>query len=127
MADDTGLAPKESVIETLCGWPGGLAVGGFPVSISIPRVRLPAWEASGSRVATPPGVLCPASFSLWLLSLRISRTAGFGAPTARAALENVSVVQQAIQHGGGSSAVAPQVFPVLYGGGWGQQCAPHVI
>ena len=27
MADDTGLAPKESVIETLCSWPDGLAVG----------------------------------------------------------------------------------------------------
>ena len=37
MADDTGLAPKESVIETLCSWPDGLAVGGFvflPVSLS---------------------------------------------------------------------------------------------
>src|SRR5271170_6881930 len=45
----------------------------------------PSWEASGSGVATPPGVLCPASFSLWLLSLRISGTGGFGAPTARAA------------------------------------------
>src|SRR5579859_295284 len=40
MADDPGLAPKESVIETLCGWPDGLAVGGFRVSTSIPRVRL---------------------------------------------------------------------------------------
>src|SRR6266567_1550426 len=41
MADDTGLAPKESVIvETLCGRPDGLAVGGFHVSASIPRVRL---------------------------------------------------------------------------------------
>ena len=40
MADDTGLAPKESVIETLCSWPDGLAVGGFRVSTSIPRVRL---------------------------------------------------------------------------------------
>ena len=39
MADDTGLAPKESVI-TLCSWPDGLAVGGFRVSTSIPRVRL---------------------------------------------------------------------------------------
>ena len=40
MADDTGLAPKESVIETLCGWSDGLAVGGFRVSTSIPKVRL---------------------------------------------------------------------------------------
>jgi len=29
MADDTGLAPKESVIETLCSWPDGLAFEGF--------------------------------------------------------------------------------------------------
>jgi len=28
-ADDTGLAPKESVIETLCGLPDGLAAEGF--------------------------------------------------------------------------------------------------
>jgi hypothetical protein len=40
MADDTGLASKESVIETLCRWPDGLAVGGFRVSTSIPKVRL---------------------------------------------------------------------------------------
>ena len=48
----------------------------------------------------PPGVLCPASLSplslLLLLSLRIPRTAGLGAPTAWAALENVSVMEQAI-------------------------------
>ena len=40
MADDTGLAPKESVIETRCSWPDGLVVGGSRVSTSIPRVRL---------------------------------------------------------------------------------------
>jgi hypothetical protein len=40
MADDRGLAPKESVIETLCGWPDGLAAGGFRVFSSIPKVRL---------------------------------------------------------------------------------------
>jgi len=55
---------------------------------------------SRSEFAASPGVLCPASFLLWFLSLRISWTAGFGAPTARAALENVSMMQQAIQHGG---------------------------
>jgi hypothetical protein len=27
--DDTGLAPKESVIETLCGLPVGWPAGGF--------------------------------------------------------------------------------------------------
>ena len=31
MADDMGLAPKESVIETLCGLPDGLACRGFRV------------------------------------------------------------------------------------------------
>src|SRR5271156_5714561 len=86
-------------------------------------VRLRCGRASGSRVATPPGVLCPASFSLWLLSLRISSTAGFGAPTARAAFENVSVMQQAIQHGGDSGAVAQQFSPVVYGAVGRQQCA----
>jgi hypothetical protein len=40
MADDTGLAPKESVIETLRGLADELAVGGFRVSTSIPKVRL---------------------------------------------------------------------------------------
>ena len=40
MADDTGLAPKESVIETLRGLAQELAVGGFRVSASIPKVRL---------------------------------------------------------------------------------------
>src|ERR1035437_10352787 len=39
-ADDAVLAPKESVIETLCGLPDRLAGGGFRVSASIPRVRL---------------------------------------------------------------------------------------
>jgi hypothetical protein len=39
-ADDAGLAPKESVIETLCGLPDGLAGRGFRVFTSIPRVRL---------------------------------------------------------------------------------------
>jgi hypothetical protein len=29
MADDTGLAPKESVIETLCSGPMGLPSEGF--------------------------------------------------------------------------------------------------
>ena len=40
MADDTGLAPKESVIETLCGFPDGASCGGFRVSAEILLVRL---------------------------------------------------------------------------------------
>ena len=39
-ADDAGLAPKESVIETLCGLPDGLAGRGFRVLAMIPMVRL---------------------------------------------------------------------------------------
>ena len=39
-ADDAGLAPKESVIETLCGLPDGLAGRGFRVFAKIPMVRL---------------------------------------------------------------------------------------
>ena len=71
----------------------------------------------------PPGVLCPASFSSLLLSLGISGTAGFGAPAARAALENVSVMQQAIQHGGDSGTVAEQFAPVVDGPVGSQQSA----
>ena len=42
-------------------------------------------------------------------------TAGFGAPTSRAALEHVAVVQEAVQHGGDSGAVAQQFAPVING------------
>ena len=58
MADDTGLAPKESVIETLCRWPDGLAVGGFRLSTSIPRVRL-----RRGRLLDPESRRCRASFA----------------------------------------------------------------
>jgi len=78
-----------------------------------------SWEASGSRVAKPPGVLCPASLSLWLLSLRISGAADFGAPTARAALENMSVMEQAVQHGGDGGTIAEQLAPVV---DWSVRC-----
>jgi hypothetical protein len=39
-ADGTGLVPKESVIETLCGLAQELAVGGFRVFSIIPKMRL---------------------------------------------------------------------------------------
>jgi hypothetical protein len=68
MADDTGLAPKESVIETLCGSPDGLAVGGFLVSTSIPKVRLrrgrpwiPSRDAAGRSL---PGILMAFVFAV---------------------------------------------------------------
>jgi hypothetical protein len=67
----------------------------------------------------PPGVFCPASLLLLLLSLAFSRTAGFGSPTARAALEHVPMVQQAIEHGGDSGAVAEQLAPVFH---WSVRC-----
>ena len=83
----------------------------------------PAGEASGSRVATPPGVLCPASLSPLFLPLHLSLafplTAGFGSPTARAAFEHVSVMQQPIKHGGDGGAVAQQLAPVFH---WPIRC-----
>src|ERR1035438_3034788 len=69
----------------------------------------------------PPGCFCPASIShlhlplLLLLSFAFLRTAAFCPPTARAALEHVSVMQQAVQHGGDGGAVAEQFAPVVYG------------
>jgi hypothetical protein len=48
MADDTGLAPKKSVVETLRRCPAGLAVGGFLVFASIFLVKL-----RGGRLLDP--------------------------------------------------------------------------
>ena len=123
MADNTGLAPKESVVETLCSWPDGLAVGGFRVSTSIPRVRLrrgrPLDRESRRRrafFARHPYRFCFLPLLLWLvLSLSFSCTAGLGSPAARAAFENVTVVQKAIQHGGDGGAIAEQFSPVFNG------------
>ena len=53
-------------------------------------------------------------FCLCFCHLLSSGAADFGAPTARAALEHVSVMQQAIQHGGDGGAVAQQFAPVVY-------------
>ena len=66
----------------------------------------------------PPGVLCPASLLLLFLScfvIGFLPAAGFGSPAARAALEHVSVMQQAIEHGGDGGAVAEQLAPVVHG------------
>jgi hypothetical protein len=41
-----------------------------------------------------------------LLPLAFCRIAGFGSPTAWAALEHMSVVQQPIEHGGDGGAIA---------------------
>ena len=87
------------------------------------------------RVAMPPGVLCPASFSLLvlplplllLLSLGISRGAGPGSPAARAALEHVPMVQQPVQHGGDGGAVAEQLSPVFHWSIRRNQCARSLV
>jgi|ERR1035437_3049962 hypothetical protein len=67
-------------------------------------VLAPPGEASGSRVATLPSAFCPVSLLLLLLSLAFPWTAGFGSPTARAALQHVPMIQP-IQHGGFGTAV----------------------
>jgi hypothetical protein len=60
---------------------------------------------------TLPGIPYCILSLLLLLSLCIYCTAGFGAPTARSALEDVTVMQQAIQHGGDSGAVERSDLP----------------
>ena len=94
------------MIETLCGLPDGLASGGFGVSAEILLVRLRRGRPLDPESRRRRAFFARHPFSLWLLSLRIPSTAGLGAPTARAALENVSVMQQAVQHGGDSGTVA---------------------
>src|ERR1700692_5038349 len=100
----------------------GPSGGGFRVSREIPMVRLRRGgpldrESRRRRAFFARHSLLHLSLLL-LLSLCISCTAGFGAPTARAALEDVTVMQQAIQHGGDSGAVAQQFPPVLHRAGW---------
>src|SRR5215471_11228608 len=72
-------------------------------------------EASGSEFARTPGVLCPASLWFLLFSWQVTCTTGFCTPAARAALEQVAVVQQPVQHGGDGGAVAEQLAPVVDG------------
>jgi hypothetical protein len=110
------------VIETLCGLSDGLAVRWFRVFTIIPMVRL-RWErlldpeSRRRRAFFAPASLSLLSLPLLLLlqlSLAFSRDAGFGSPTARAALEHVPMVQEPIQHGGNSGAIAEQLSPVVY-------------
>jgi hypothetical protein len=65
-----------------------------------------------------PGILIALFLLLLLLlvlSLALCRTAGLGSPAARAAFENVAVVQKTIQHGGDGGAIAEQFAPVFHG------------
>ena len=66
MADDTGLAPKESVIETLRSLAQELAAGGFRVFASIPKVRLRRgglWITSRDAAGRSlPGILFALAF-----------------------------------------------------------------
>ena len=65
----TGLAPKESVIETLCGLPDRAFRRRVSCFYRDSYGEAPSWEASGSRVATPPGVLCPAFLIAFVFAL----------------------------------------------------------
>jgi len=85
-------------------------------------------EASGSRVATAAGRSLPGiHIAFVLLLLLLLSLAFFRLPVwcanCAAALENVSVMQQAIQHGGDGGAVAQQFSPVFHGSVGRQQCA----
>src|SRR5208283_4154600 len=80
-------------------------------------------EVPGLRNARLPGGFCPASLLFLFLSLGFSVLSGFGSPAAWAALQDVSVVQQAVEHGGNGGAVAEQLAPVLNRTIRGQQCA----
>jgi hypothetical protein len=113
-ADSTGPALKESVIKTLCGLSDGLANGGFRVSTEILLVRL---RRGMSRLPEYISVNPPSFFARHPFRFG-SHCASpvlpiFGAPTARATLENVSVMQQPIQHGGDGGTVAQQLSPVI--------------
>ena len=70
-------------------------------------------EALGSRDATLPGGFCPASLLFLVSSLGFSALLAFSSPAARAALENVSVMQKAVEHSGDCGAVAEQLTPVF--------------
>ena len=50
-----------------------------------------------------------------VLSLVFSRTTGFGSSAARAASENVPVMQKTIQHGGDGGAIAEELSTVFNG------------
>jgi hypothetical protein len=56
MADDTGLAPKKSVFETLRSYAAGLALGGFLVFTSI------SWVGLRRRRPLDPKARCRRAF-----------------------------------------------------------------
>ena len=73
---------------------------------------IPSRDAAGRSL---PGILIAFAFVLWLvLSLAFSCTAGLGSPAARAAFENVPMMQQPIEHCGDGGTIAEQLAPVFH-------------
>src|SRR5579875_2641359 len=79
-------------------------------------VKLPS-GGSGSRNAEAagpwPGFLVGFRVVSLGVLLWIGRT-GLGAPTARAALEQVTVVEEAVEHGRDGGGIAQQFAPVVH-------------
>jgi len=109
------------VIETsavcLMGWPAE----GF-VSLQYSYGEASSGEASGSRVATPPGVLCPASISLFAfvvafaLVICLLPDRWFWCANCVAALENVFRDAAKRSSMAVTAALSPSQFsPVVYG------------
>ena len=86
---------------------------------------MPSRDAAGRSL---PGILIALFLLLlWVLSLAFSVSAGFGSPAARAAFENVSVMQQSIQHGGDGGTIAEQLSPVFHWSIGGDQRAGTLV
>ena len=105
-----------------------------------PERRLRGRNVPGERVATParslgPGILAESDKSRERegsalavkkpFSLRCG--CGLGAPTARAALEHMAVMQQAIEHGADGGDIAEQLAPVLDRTVGGEQRAEALV
>ena len=85
------------------------------------------WFWWGRRGEAPAGCGAePRAAARILIAARSGRRR-FGAPTARAALEDVAVMQQAVEHGGDGGDVAEQFSPVFDGTVRSQQCAGALV
>jgi len=77
----------------------------------------PAWRPLDPEFADDagrslPGILIALAFAFAVVVgfvIGSLRTAGLSSPAARAAFENVAVVQKTIQHGGDGGAIAEQL------------------